>query len=629
MFYPAESTIHNMKQSFTIGLGFPKHLGVALLFTGALLSFPFVSDAKRASRNIITVSQTDGTSLRIQKHGDEYGHFITTDDGIPVIKVNGNYYYAMESESQAIIPSDIIARPAELRSTQQINFLKSINAESIKSRLSTMQTPNRTRPEGITPSGKATRGPGLSSTTFPAYGEQKGLVILVEFSDKKFSTPNPREYFTRLLNEEGFKEYGATGSARDWFVQNSNGKFTPEFDVYGPVTLPQRMKYYGGNDYYGDDKNPVQMVLDAANLLNGEIDFNEYDRDHNKQVDNVYIFYAGYGEADCDDEDTIWPHSWDISQSGNSSPLLDGCVLEHYACSSELDGTHHRPDGIGTFVHEFSHVLGLPDLYYTGTSSRNTPFTPQEYSVLDYGPYNNEGRTPPNYSAYERYALDWMSPEELSVTKNCTLVNLADSNHAFIVKTERENEYFLLENRQQVGNDTYIPGHGMIVWHIDYNKSVFDNNTVNNTKNHQYVDLVEADGTQSLNDQINDVFPGPTYVTEFHSGTNPRFTSWAGKNPAVGLYYIEETPDSKITFRAVKYGDDPTKDPDDNQGVASITENPSPYTEGNILHLNGNSDVYDPTGRLIFSNVDNVVSLPSSGLYFVISDKGSYKVMVK
>lgn len=587
------------------------------------------SAAKPASKRTYTVMQPDGTELSIKKYGDEYGHYLTTEDGIPVIHSNGAYYYAI-GNGETPMASEIMARPAGSRSADEIKFLSSLDVKGIRANLSTFSNPDKNRARA---NKLQTRGPGLCSTTFPSEGAQKGLVILVQFRDVKFRTKNPKDYFTNLLNQEGFSENGGTGSARDWFIKNSNGKFMPEFDVYGPVTLTNKMSYYGGNDYWGNDKNPEKMIIEACTMLVDEIDFNEYDRDHNKQVDNVYVFYAGYGEADYDDPNTVWPHSWDLSQSGQVSPLLDGCYLEHYACSNEIDGQNSRPDGIGTFVHEFSHVMGLPDLYCTEyyQNAGSEPFTPGEFSVLDYGPYNNEGRTPPNYSAYERYALNWMTPEELTDTKNCKLVNLEDSNHAYLVKTEKDNEYFLFENRQQTGNDTYLPAHGMLIWHIDFQKSAFNNNTVNNSRNHQCVDLIEADGTQFDRDRNCDAFPGPLWITSFTPETNPRFITWSGKVPPVSIHHIDEDENEIISFRAVKPGDDPDEDPD-NLSVGSFVgdDNIKIYVSGLELHLEGvagECSIYDAAGRKIIASFSDKVVLPSAGIYLVKCGDTTYKIM--
>lgn len=321
-------------------------------------------------------------------------------------------------------------------------------------------------------------------SSFPAKGEQKALVILVEFADCEFFTPDANQYFTSLLNAEGCDLDGATGSARDYFVQNSSGIFLPDFDVYGPVTLSQPVKYYGGNDRWGNDEAPHKMIIEACQLLDSEVDFSLYDRDGDGTIDNVFVFYAGRGEATSGGANTVWPHSARITEwEPMTEYLFDGVMLDSYACTNEQVGNHTC--GIGTFCHEFSHVLGLPDLYAT---SYSTAFTPGDWSLLDSGSYNNGEKTPAGYSIFERYALGWIDPKVITgAEQEITLRNVAE-NDGGIIATARENEFFLLENRQQTGWDTYIPGHGMLVWHVDYRESVWVNNTVNNSQRHQYVE---------------------------------------------------------------------------------------------------------------------------------------------
>lgn len=481
---------------------------------------------------------------------------------------------------------------------------------------------------------RSTRGPGLYDYSFPCTGKQKVLVILVEFKDVKFNSKNKAQYsktdahtyFSEMLNKKGFDTYGGTGSARDWFLDNSNGKFDPEFDVYGPVSLPQNMKYYGANNYSGDDVRAYQMVVDACKALDGEINFRDYDRNGDGYVDNVYVFYAGYGEADSDEEDAVWPHSWEISSATapnnwtSGDPLtLDGVNIDRYACSNETCGIigyddrgnsiyADRPDGIGTFVHEFSHVMGLPDLYYTGSYEDNSVFTPGAFSVMDYGPYNNDGRTPPNYSTYERYALDWITPEVMP-SGNRSLENLADCNKAFIVKTDREQEFFLFENRQQTGWDEYIPGHGMLVWHIDFDEQVFYDNAVNNTRNHQYVDLVEADNVQSEYSREADPFPGTRNKTSFGSLTRPSLRSWSGGSTGVELTDISESG-GKIFFTAAV----------EESAVDEIDAEPDVLLTG---------DVYDMRGIKVGRVEEGRMPPLDSGVYIVKSATQTKKLLLK
>ncbi len=493
-----------------------------VFLVGAVCAYAMGVMAKPAVKAVMKIEQPDGSELSIVKRGDERGHKVYTMEGIRMVKNSeGVYEAALDSKEEDALTG---------------------GRRGIK-----------------------TRGPGLYSYAFPTKGEQKGLVILVEFSDVKFNSKNKapydsipaHTYFTDMLNKEGFDTYGGTGSARDWFIDNSNGLFKPEFDVFGPVTLPNTMKYYGENDRRTDeDKRPAQMVVDACKALDEQIDFKDYDRNGDGYVDNVYVFYAGYGEADTMESDAIWPHSWTISDATGSPLSLDGVFIDSYGCSNETCGYNEygimmsRPDGIGTFVHEFSHVMGLPDLYATDyyASYMDEPFTPGAFSVMDYGPYNNEGRTPPNYSAYERYALDWLVPEEMSLGIK-TLEEIGSSNKALIARTETDREYFLFENRQLVGWDKYLPYHGMLVWHVDYYVPVFYNNTVNNSKSHQYVDLVEADNIQDYpigynkypaSTQKGDPFPGSGSVKEFGPTTTPAFVSWSEKPLGMSLKEIAE-----------------------------------------------------------------------------------------
>lgn len=617
-----------------------------IIFTFAIMLLGAVGAyAKPAVKAVMRVPQPDGTTLDIIKRGDERCHNVFTSDGKLILKnESGTYEYATVDKDGEITASGILARDAAYRSDVDKAFLSELPQSAITQALSAKQTraiesgKYIANIRGVGDGGLQTRGPGLFSYDFPVTGEQKGLVILVEFSDVKFNSKNkapynttdPYKYFHDMLNKEGFDTYGGTGSAKDWFVLNSKGKFVPEFDVFGPVTLSNTMKYYGQNSRITDeDMRPGQMVVDACKALDSQIDFKEYDRNKDGYVDNVYIFYAGYGEADSDESDAIWPHSWVLTEAVGSPLKLDGVYIDSYGCSNETCGYNEygvlarRPDGVGTFVHEFSHVMGLPDLYSTeyATSYKTEPFTPGAFSVMDYGPYNNNGLTPPNYSAYERYAFDWLTPEEMTAG-TLSLGNLVDSNKAYIVKTEKEREYYLFENRQQTGWDKYIPGHGMLVWHIDYDQTVFLNNEVNNTKSHQYVDLVEADNIQDYptgqnsygyfiyptSTQSGDPFPGTKKVTSFGTDTAPALKSWSGNPLAVNLTDITENS-GVITFVAVNNGN--------GSGLSEIS-----------MDMERSGVLYDLNGIRICEVDGELPSTVASGIYVLrTADGRSIKIM--
>ena len=385
----------------------------------------------------------------------------------------------------------------------------------------------------------ARRAEGVSRVSkFPTEGEPHTLVILAEFPDLPFSMADANEAFTRLLNEEGYAENGAAGSARDYFSDNSGGRFMPNFDVVGPVCMPNNMRYYGENDpLHDEDIRAQEIIADACKAVDAEVDFSQYDYDNDGRVDNVFVVYAGYSEADGGSADCIWPHEWNLPDA-QIELSLDGKQIYSYACTNELiDGVGATMVGIGTFCHEFSHVLGLLDLYTTDGSAA---FTPGDWSVMDVGSYNNDGRTPPYMSAYERLELGWIEPEELTLASSAVELPSVASNKAYVLRTSDPDEYFLFENRQQEGWDAYVPGHGMLVWHIDYDEAVWAMSAINNDYMHQHVDIVEADGTQSEYTVAGDAFPGISNVTSLGATTTPALLSWAGTPFDLQLSNIRE-----------------------------------------------------------------------------------------
>lgn len=482
-------------------------------------------------------TQPDGTEITVKIRGDERSHFYLSEDDYLLVEKEGAFYYGNTDAAGDIAASDILARPLSARTAADDQFLSSVEMPKVYEALERKAARSNTLRVQA-------KGPGLfESANFPVMGKQKVLVILVEYKDVKFTLDEPYDYFYRMLTEEGFSDYNGTGSARDFFIYNSCGQFEPEFDVYGPVELPKVRRYYGGNNMYGDDQNAYMMAVDACQILDETVDFSEYDRDGDGVVDNVFIFYSGMGEATGGGSDTVWPHSWEISHATNKEYVFDGVKLDRYGCTNEWD--ENRPDGVGTFIHEFSHVMGLPDLYATSYTSA---FTPGYWSALDYGPYNNNGCTPPNYGAFERYALGWLDPEPITGGEDVTLRPVGE-NVARIIPSGDPNEYFLLENRQLTGWDAYIPGHGMLIWHIDYDPIAWTNNTVNNNSRHQRVDIEEADGTQSSYSRDGDAFPGTQGVTSFTDDTNPSMRLWNGQGLNLPITAITEDSEGLISFK--------------------------------------------------------------------------------
>lgn len=473
--------------------------------------------------------QSDGSMIMTRLSGDEHSHFVLSEDNLPIEKGKDGlfYYYNTDNNGKLILSSQRVISPRT--DANEKAFVSSIDRKKL-------QEVFALKMEALTSGKRVRRNLPPKVSGFPCTGSPRGLVLLIEYSDVAFTTPDANNAFSRMLNEEGYSDLGASGSARDWFIANSGGKFTPDFDVIGPIRLEHPRAYYGANKG-GNDVRPEMMIIEACGLIADEVDFSKYDEDDDGYIDNVFAFYAGYGEnlgasvpSDC-----VWPHSWDIVDATSVPYYFNGKRLNHYACTNEID-LSDTMDGIGTFVHEFSHVMGLPDLYATNYSFA---FTPGKWSVMDEGPYNNNSRTPPYYSAFERLSLGWLEPVRIDRPSNVKIPPIAE-NRAYWIATENENEYFLLENRQQTGWDTYIPYHGMLVWHIDYNENIWHYNTVNDRKDHQYVDIIEADNHPHDDTIEGDPFPGINHITSFTDDTEPAMRSWAGNACGVPLTDIFE-----------------------------------------------------------------------------------------
>lgn len=547
-----------------------------IIFSLLVVCFVQTTFAIPAYPKPLKVKQADGSWLTIQMRGDEHGHYVLTSDGIPLVfnARQKNYEYADwkngKVQASGFKATDVSERSAQVKSFIQAQDKSAILESFKRARLQQLQ---QTLSSRRNVSLKASSNPQEEKlNNFPTIGEVHSLVILVQFADTKFSTvgSDAYQFFDNMLNEPGFTySNGANGSARDFYLNSSNGRFQPKFDVIGPVTLPEKYSYYGANKGSSVD-NPVRLeefVREACKLADPSVDFSQYDHNQDGFIDNIYFFYAGKGEADSGDGNAIWPHSAyysDIaSQAGaaQTSLKLDGVEVGNYTCSNEINGTiiTPQPAGIGTFVHEFGHVLGLADHYDVNYGI--TTFAPGYFDTMAQASYNNNGNTPAAFSAYERACLGWL---DLTVLKNGVdtlnvLPDLNDSNKAYVVPVGGTNdqEYFIMENRQQKGWDAFIPGHGMLLWHIDYDAKAWEKNELNITGTHQRVDIVEADNKLTDNTRSGDPFPGTSNVTQCN------LTSWAG-GKVMSLDDIEEkdgiinlmlgglnlklnTPDVKVT----------------------------------------------------------------------------------
>lgn len=464
-----------------------------------------------------TVTNSDGTVLTIILCGDESCHFYATWEGVPVVEEeNGDWRLAPELKD----------------SLQQVWSEKSTR---LNLRRQQRSTTNHTR--------KAFGYPSAYT------GQKKGVVLLVEFSDKWMKSTNTRDQFDKMFNQVGYHDYDNEGSVHDYFYDQSYGQFDLTFDVYGPIEVSQSYTYYGENNISGDDEHVGELVTEVCKLANQtyDIPWADYDWDGDKEVDQVLIVYAGYGEHANAPKNTIWAHESSLSllktnRDGEGPIKLGGYTIDTYAMSCELQGASgSKMDGIGTACHEFSHCLGIPDFYDT---KYNGGFGMQHWDIMASGSNNgfsNHGECPAGFTAYERWFAGWLDLIELDEPSTITdMPCLHDEPVAYVIYNDgHRDEYFILENRQSKGWYQYVNYytgmHGLLVTHVDYSRDAWVRNGVNTTTQHQRMSIIPAGNNYGNKygktysvfqaEYRSHLFPGSKGVTEL---TNDSHASYGG-----------------------------------------------------------------------------------------------------
>ena len=425
--------------------------------------FIYAVPAKRGVWKTLTLG--NGTEVRAQLVGDEHGHFWKAEDGQAYLK-QGDVYVAVDAQQ--------IIKKAKTRRAK-------VNAQRVQRRTF-----------------------GHPTTIL---GQKKAIMILVNFNDLKYQNGHDNALFQKIANEENYNEGKFKGSMADYFKAQSRGKFELDFDVVGPVTVSKNQLYYGQNDDAGNDMYAGEMVCEAVKLAKEQIsDWTPYDWDNDGYVDQVYVVYAGKGEADGGEDYTIWPHAYSLSDAkyyGDGTGPVEVGTSEHslkvnsYGCGPELNGSTGDITGIGVMCHEYSHCLGYPDFYdidYSGGQGMG------EWDLMNSGSYNGDSYQPAGYTSYERWFAGWEEPielkaEDVSVTG---MKSLQDGGEFYIIYNDKNaDEYYLLENRQLDGWDASLSYAGLLILHCDYDVNVWEQNGPNDDPNHQRMTVVPADGEYS------------------------------------------------------------------------------------------------------------------------------------
>ena len=461
----------------------------------------------------VQVRQADGTTITVILRGDEHINWYTTLDGVLLVQATDNSYYVGKvTKDGRLIATQQLAHEAAWRSNAETNLISKQDKDKFYSYVSKVaeQSENSYNNRPLT---RVTVDSGYGGVPyFPHTGSPKVLVILAEFADTTFTIQNTKQVFTNYLMNEGhftetaYRQNGNYKGVRGYFKDCSYGKFTPTFDVVGPVKLPKPQTYYGA----GDD-NITDLMTDACNAVDNEVDFSQYDANGDGMVDLVYIIYAGHSANYRGNTSTdIWP------KSGTTiiSKTFDGKSIRRYGVSNELAGRENKKkeketiNGIGLFCHEFSHTLGLPDIYaynrYEGENNEavNQNNQGMEYwDLMDGGTEVQNGRVPSPYLAWEREAMGWMTIDKLTSDQQVTdLKSLENGGKAYkILNKNVANEFIVLQSIQQGGwyqgwTKTQIPK-GLLAYRISYpydKVNIFD--FPNNVKGKPRVIVVPADG---------------------------------------------------------------------------------------------------------------------------------------
>lgn len=477
---------------------------IAMLSLALAASTTFAVPAKQAKK---TLTLADGTQVVATLMGDEYMNWWQADNGM-------RYVESQENEGVYVAANmDIMTATAEMRRAQVgEKRAKRLNSVRKAADLSSFGGQQRVQI-------------GDEHVTYE--GKKKGIIILVQFPNQKFEEGHDNAYYKMVANEKGLTHKdGYVGSVSDYFLSQSNGKFELDFDIAGPYTLSHTSSYYGKNDGANIDVKVGYMIQEGCDAAVADgFNFNDYDWDGDGYADQVFVLYAGLGEASGGDAKTVWPHEYQIRYTCVGKVLnytTEGKgKVDTYACANEMERVINeytgqytnetKLAGIGTICHEFSHCLGFADMYDTSNGGN---YGMGFFDVMSSGSYNGGGFVPCNYTAYERIYAGWTEPIVLKdhPASVKAMKSTQDYGRPFIIYNDKhKDEFYTLENREKKGWDAALYGGGMMITHVDYDQTKWGVNKVNDSaSDHQRCTIFhadnDADGTV-LESIKNDLYP--------------------------------------------------------------------------------------------------------------------------
>lgn len=486
------------------------------LMLSMLFAFGAAANAVPAKKLQKVITLTNGTQVSVELRGDEYLSWWEGTDGTAYrATADDAVFEAFDLEAQKPAAAARRARAEQGRVARLARVKNSLKGADDKMR-------------------------GLGGDHITYKGVKKGLVVLVDFKNKKFADGHDLEYYKNVINGKDFsdEEEGYVGSVRDYFLAQSNGQFELDFDVVGPVTMSKNYGYYGNDGAYQKDEKVYEMIKEACDGIQDKVNLKDYDWDGDGEADQVFFLYAGLGQASGGSAGTVWPHESELRYWPCGVLSYSTGKINTYACANELQpetqgSSRYISAGIGTICHEFSHCLGFADMYDT---TGGGGYGMSVFDVMDQGSYNGNGFVPCNYTAFERIYAGWVEAIELidpATVKD--MKSVSDYGRPFIMYNYKNtNEYFLMENRQNTGWDKGLYGsNGLLIVHVNYVPSRWANNSVNSSAEKiQCCTVVNADGSRE-NTQYS--LQGDLYPYEVKGVTmNDEFTDES--EPAAKLY---------------------------------------------------------------------------------------------
>lgn len=537
--------------------------------------------------------QPDGTTIQIYLKGDEYINWRQTVDNYTLMfNKEGYLTYAKKDRNGDLQPSEIIATDIEKRDVKAKSLLANTNKSLFYSE---KQTSVLLKIKEVK----------LRSMNYAkqseVIGNFKALCVLVDFPERRMV--KEKEDFEGLMNQLNYTENGARGSVKDYFLESSYGQFDLTITLVGPYTAPESESYYAGD---GGAENGHELASWLAKQADEDVDYSEFDGDDNGFVDNFHFLFAGYGQESSGALGELWSHS-----SSFQTLVLDGKKVSKYSCSPELSGSYgSNITGIGVIGHEITHAFGAPDYYDVNYETGGEYDGTGRWDMMAGGSWNDGGNSPAHHNMYQKIQFGWVTPELLEDSKTINdIPNSAENSVCYKIETNTPNEYFLVENRQKVKFDTFVPGNGLLIYRV--HKDIARSSRTINTTHPQKLYPVCSSASVAIPtnrkssygviNSTRTTFPGTKNKTAFTDETIPSMKSWAGEETGKPITNIVEEK-GLISFDFMG-GDN---------GVMQYVVKVSEPKNGSVQIKNGDEDV--KPGTYVTEGVKlSVVTTPDDG----------------